>query len=336
MEVVPMGGCYTNYGSSPCSRSYEKEWKTLLNRALRKPFDLKTFTQSYAQFLQDQEAGFIKEIALHQGIKEIAQIPNEFPGIEYEVKFALAMGKGKGDEPEITDFLDAFDFPATRNARFVKDPVHANATGINRFFGLDGDERLVVIEKCGGLYLKEKSGALEHNYSIPFEQIVLKRTEDRYAATLDKVIAKTHEVLVQGSVCYGHIRKEKADDFLLDTSSGRIFSFTITRSHLQKTGAKDESDIQRQLEIEYAGYLPGFPDFAQKSEKQMIQNMVDVARTTFALYQHAILPRGWSFAMEVTDERKYDFVSGNGRRSLNKQDQLLLVMPGAKKELVQP
>jgi hypothetical protein len=90
--------------------------------------------------------------------------------------------------------------------------------------------------------------------------------------------------------------------FLLDTQSGRIFSFTITRAHL---GQK----VQRQLEIEYAGYIPGFPEHTKDSEAQIVENMVTAAKHTYFLSNNASITSGWKMTLKPTHERKYDFVA---------------------------
>jgi len=321
-----MGGCYSSsdyYRAQPRTVQ-EDSWMTQLKSALKGTVSSEKLSNAYTLFLRDQGSAFIKKVAAIQGIDDIVKIPKEFSEIEYEVKFDIQMQEGKGKEPGIKDILDAFDFPATKSVRFIKDSVHTDAEGINRFYGKNGEERLVVITKGGGVFLKEKSEFMPHNYEIQYEEIVLKRKEARVAATLDEVVTKVAEVSSEEGVKYhGQIRKEKGDDFILDTSDGRIYSFTITRAHLKKAGDKEETDVQRQLEIEYAGYIPGFAALKKNSEQQIIQGMVDLSRYTFALYGSTPLPNGWRMNLHVTDERKYDFVS-NKRKKIEVKIPLLL------------
>ena len=138
----------------------------------------------------------------------------------------------------------------------------------------------------------------------------IKRTEKRYLAEIDDVTDKISEISLDQGVKYkGRIRKEKGDVFILDASDGRIYSFTVTRAHLIKAGEKKESETQRQLEIEYAGYLSGFDNFNKNSEKQLAEGMVNLAVYTFSLYHRTPLISRWSFSLVPTHERKYDFVS---------------------------
>jgi hypothetical protein len=209
-------------------------------------------------------------------------------------------------EPKILSYLDAFDFPPVGNARFIKDALHTNATGNNHFFGEGLDERLVVIEKGGKLYLKEKNQPMRLNTGVPYEQLVVKRTEKRWETNMQEILAKTHEIAASGNSYKGYVTKEKADDFVLDTNDGRIYSFTITRAHLAGT-----DKVQRQLEIEYAGFVPGFEPHERESERQIVSGMVDLAKYVVMLHQDATVGKCWKMRVEPTAERKYDFVAGN-------------------------
>lgn len=317
-----MGGCYTSYCDTP--RSYREstpEWNKLLKKALSGK-DRKMLTDAYKQFFSGNNSftsGFIAETAKILGINEIAQIPKEFAEMEYEVKFEINIENGRGNEPSIEEYLGAFDFPVATNARFLKDPVNNIAEGVNRFFGTNEEERLVIITKAGGTYLKEKGEILPLTTGTPFEELVIKRTEKRYPADVDQLANKLADVTSELDVKYkGRIRKEKGDIFILDANDGRIYSYTVTRAHLTKNGDKKETAIQRQLEIEYAGYLKGFDSFEKDSEKQIVGGMVDLARYTYGLYSSTPLARGWKFNLNPTNERKYDFVSGIKAKGLKK------------------
>jgi hypothetical protein len=334
-----MGGCYRETYSSPCSRasrSYETakprakpnpKWKQELKKFASSP-DISELVAAHKSFFRTRtKGGFFAKLAEACGIKKVEDIPNEFPKIEYEVKFDVKPC-GKGNEPAVVDYLNAFDFPVGANARFLKDPVNNFAVGINHFIGDNLDEKLVVIEKCGGTYLKEKGKVVPTNTGIPYEEMVIKRTENRYAATMDEIIAKTKEVTSEKDVEYkGKIRKEKGDAFILDTNDGRLYSFTITRAHMTKAGEQKESGIQRQLEIEYAGYIPGFKGFEKNSEAQLVQGMIDLAKYTYAMYNNAPITNGWRMSFELTSERKYDFVNGSETKQLPETVLPVLTLP---------
>ena len=302
-----MGGCYDSsysYRSSACS---EPQWKTSMADGLNSFFrtkDVGDLVKAYVAFHESNSSGFIKQLLSH---KNVAEAPKEFPEIEYELKLTVVPvppQKKSAEEPSIDQYLDAFEFPAAKTARFLKDAINTNAEGSNHFFGRADEERLVVIEKGGKFYLKEKSSPLAVNTGVLYEELVMKRTERRYEASMDGILKKVAAESQGGSEYQGVIRKEKGDAFVLDTRDGRIFSFTITRAHLQ--GGKTK--VQRQLEIEYAGYVPGFSEFVKDDEKQIVAGMVDIAKQVAFLSNNAPVANGWRMQLGVTNERKYDFV----------------------------
>ena len=308
-----MGGCYSgSYGYSSCSSDYEKRKIKSSFQSFLESGDIEQLVNAYTDFLADKNSGFIAEFAKVLGIKNINDIPKEFPEIEYEVKFDIQVnGNSRNDnEPEIVDYLNAFDFPVSKRTRFLKDPVNASAVGVNNFYG-DSDEKLVVIEKGGAIYLKEKGPIIPLETSVKYGDIVIKRKEKRWKSDFEEASRKIVDICEDGVEYKGKVRKEKGDDFILDTSDGRIYSFTVTRAHLVVPNEKKESKVQRQLELEYAGYLPKFPGFEKDSEEQIIQGMVDLAKYTFILYENAPVVRGWRMNLASTWERKYDFIAGN-------------------------
>ncbi len=318
-----MGGCYNDYRSS---RSYSSSCSTARERAKPNPQwqqSMKEFSRTHElsdllsankAFFRSRKKGFIAKLAEASGIKNVSGIPKEFSDIEYEVKFDM-QPQGIGPEPSILEYLDAFDFPVGGSTRFLKDPVHNFAVGINHFIGDDSDERLVVIEKCGKLYLKEKGLVVPTSTGIPYERVVIKRTEERYEAPMNKIIEAVRKTSSEPGVEYrGKIRKEKGDDFVLDANDGRIYSFTVTRAHLTRANETKETETQRQLEIEYAGYIPGFKGFERDSEQQIVRGMVGMAKYTYAMYNNAPVLGKWKMSLCVTGERKYDFVTGNSKQ----------------------
>ncbi len=318
-----MGGCYES-SHSYSSRCYEPSWKTDVKSELTKFFktqNIAELVKAHKAFFDSNPSGFIKALLEHQKAREA---PKEFPEIEYEVKFKITPiePKKKSQEPTIEQYLESFQFPAVQTARFLKDPINTIAEGVNHFLGNNGDERLVVIEKGGKTYLKEKGQPLKLTTGIPYDQIVIKRTEDRYEATMDQILQKVGEIKTEGSTYFGCIRKEKGDAFILDANSGRIFSFTVTRAHL----AGAEGTIQRQLELEYAGYVPGFSAFEKDSEKQIVSDMVDLAKQVAFLHNNAPVVNGWRMQLAITNERKYDFV----RQIQQKEKPLELLIEGEK------
>jgi hypothetical protein len=135
---------------------------------------------------------------------------------------------------------------------------------------------------------------------VPYEHIVMKRTEKRYEASMDVILAKVAG-LKKGVGYAGALQKDKGDAFILDTVDGRIYSFTVTLAH-------KPDDVQRQLELEYAGYVPGFDGFEKEDEQQIVSGMVELAKHVVLLHQNAPVTKGVTMQLKSTDERKYDFV----------------------------
>ena len=307
-----MGGSYRpSYSSAPSTPAWESDTKSNFESFI-KTGELERLVMAYHEFTKKNSSGFIAHIAKLSKIQEVEDIPKEFVGIEYEVKFDIGLQPGSGKEPTLADYLASFDFPPSKTARFLKDPVSSLSEGINSFLGDESDEKLVVIEKEGKIYLKEKGPVVPLKTGVKHEEIVMKRTEERYESNIKEMLEKVSSAASDNGVKYaGRIRKEKADDYILDTSDGRIYSFTITRAHLIKPGETKESRTQRQLEIEYAGYIPGFKGFDKDDEKQLVQGMVDLAKYTAALYSAVPLKNKWRAELAITHERKYDFIQQN-------------------------
>lgn len=289
-----MGGCY-NY--SPPEPGWKKRSKSFFQSG-----KIEDIVSAYRDFFETEESGFIQQLL---DAKKLKEAPKEFPDMEYEIKFNIGVVEGKGKEPDMKDYLNAFDFPPSNTARFLKDPCNIITEGTNHFFGEGIEERLVVIEKMGKFYLKEKGQPVQLDVSIPHQEIVIKRTEKRWETSIEEIMEKVGDIKKNNSAYKGKIRKEKGDIFILDTADGRIYSFTINRSHLGK-------EIQRQLEVEYAGYVPGFTAFEKNSEAQIVSGMVDLAKYIAVLYHNAPIANGWKMQLGITNERKYDFVAKTG------------------------
>ncbi|MEK6963145.1 MAG: hypothetical protein AABX70_01865 [Nanoarchaeota archaeon] len=327
-----MGGCYDSRRYSACSTP---QYQLDMNSSLLRFFEAhqvpdlvtayKSFFDNSSQSGRNSKGGFIKVLLDY---RKCAEAPKEFSDLEYEVKFSILPVPPQGKEskePSVAEYLAALEFPAVQSARFLKDPVDAIAEGNNHFLGQEGNERLVIIEKGGKTYLKEKSQPLPLKTGVPYESIVMKRTEKRYAASIEDILRKVAGSHERGSVYQGYVRKEKGDAFTLDTNDGRIYSMSLTRAHLDGDGA-----VQRQLELEYAGYVPGFAGFEKDSEVQIVSGMVDLAKHVAFLSNNAPVARGWRMELSLTNERKYDFVKNKGKPREVKPGQALV--PFAPKE----
>jgi len=304
-----MGGCYETRYSSGGGSSRSSRAPTHMEHidSFFRSKDPKDIVKAYQAFAGENSSGwFIKTVLERRGVKTI---PKEFSDIEYELKFDIqaTCTDARSEEPSLVEYLGIFQFPPIETARFLRESGTVTGEGTNHFYGDAEKERLVVIEKGDKMYMKEKSPPLEMRlqHDIPYSEIVMKRTEHRYGATLAEVLAKTEEVVRAGSIYQGCVVKEKGDTYILDTHEGRIYSLTLTRATLERG---EETLVQRQLELEYAGYIPGFPQFEKDSEEQIVAAMVEIAKHIGFFYRSTHVTPKWKIDLAFTNQRKYDFV----------------------------
>ena len=177
-----MGGCYDYRYERECSRPVVRTdpVETLIKKFYAR-HQRKDLCDAYKQYLQANDKGFIRKVA-QMGDCEIPP-PKEFPNYELESKLNIAV-HGKTDlmheKTDLTEIMDAFEFLPSPTSRYLKDASNLESTGLNHFFGTgDGEERLVIIEKKGKWYLKEKGAREPYSFGIPGEEYVIKRPETR-------------------------------------------------------------------------------------------------------------------------------------------------------------
>ena len=106
---------------------------------------------------------------------------------------------------------------------------------------------------------------------------------------LDKVLEK---LKADKQTKYGgKMTKVRVKDFVLDTN-GRIYSVAIT---FCSSGNK----VQKQLEVEYAGYIKGVGKFRMNSEKEVIQGVLGLSEYIYKCLSKMLKP---------STERKFEFV----------------------------
>ena len=315
-----MGGCYQNYSApSPCSRPaaepmdtqslFKRRFKQYLKSGERP--DL----QKALQALNGEMNGVIS--LMHQAVGIEAAV-KDFSDFEIEAKFEIDLQRRNGKkakEPKIEEIMDAFDLQFSPGALWIKDPVNAVATGQNHFYGTeDGEERVVIITKCGGTYLKEKGSVEPYHFGIPAEEFILKRKETRVPATIDDCVAALFRHNKDGKLRdVGTIEKLKGDFFLINAVSGTEIGCSVTDAYK----LPDREKRQFQLELEYAGQIPGFPAPTKQSERAIVEEMSVLYRgmlVSFGISPVAI-NTDWQMQITPTVERKYDFVSGNGHKA---------------------
>lgn len=97
----------------------------------------------------------------------------------------------------------------------------------------------------------------------------------------------------------GTMVKNRVKDFVFDAIDGRIYAVAITF-------CKSKNKIQKQLEVEYAGYLPGFKNKKRNAERQVIAGIQDLSQCIYRQFPKMIRP---------SIERKFEFVKRSHTKS---------------------
>lgn len=96
-------------------------------------------------------------------------------------------------------------------------------------------------------------------------------------------------------ISVGEMIKERVKDFVIDSSDGRIYAVAVTF-------CKTKDKVQKQLEIEYSGYLSGFRRKKGAIEKEVITGTLSLSKY---IYDH------FPTMFKSSTERKFDFVKIN-------------------------
>ena len=95
----------------------------------------------------------------------------------------------------------------------------------------------------------------------------------------------------------GKMVKVRVKDFVLDAFDGRIYAVAVT---FCGSGSK----VQKQLEVEYSGYISSFPKFRMGGEKEVVTGVVALSKFIY---------KGSSDILRPSVERKFEFVKNNSK-----------------------
>jgi hypothetical protein len=328
---MKMGGYYPEEKYRPQVNQAEVNIKKNLTMFFNSG-EKKHLISAYKQMLKEGSAnGFIPKLHEKAGVKAA---PKEFSDYEIEAKLNIVLKPynkqaAKQPMPAASVIAGMFDFQPTDNALFLRDEMLAKSVGTNSFYGTeDGEERLALIHKGGAHFKKEKGKVIPYKFGIPFEEYILKRSETRVPTNPAEVAEAMIRLNHDGKMKYiGTVEKEKVDFFLINTFSGREYGCTVSKAVLQG----NESAIQHQLEIEYAGYTPGFKGINLNKEEDVVNEISQLYRLLLVGYGMAPVQvnEHWAMQLHPTTERKFDFAGGK-QESLEKvvkmpQRNLLLI-----------
>ncbi len=159
-----------------------------------------------------------------------------------------------------------------RGAKMIKVKRHKIIKG-NPFSIFKNDESL-IIDKTD---FKTKLHDLRYRF----------KRHNHTLENLDEYITKLPKLIP-----IGKMTKERVKDFVVDNEDGRIYAVAV--SFCTSNGV-----IQKQLEIEYSGYLPSFKRNRTATEKEVIAGVQAVSN-----YIYLQLPK----LLTPSIERKFSFV----------------------------
>lgn len=159
-----------------------------------------------------------------------------------------------------------------RGARMVKVKRHKIIKG-TPFRIFKNDEQLIIDKDD----FSKKLNKLQHRFKRHNYRLV----------NLDGFLKEKSSLIEVGEMV-----KNRVKDFVFDARDGRIYAVAITF-------CKSKNKVQKQLEIEYAGYLPGSRNKKQGSEKQVIAGVQELSQ-----YIYKCFPK----MLKSSIERKFEFV----------------------------
>lgn len=159
-----------------------------------------------------------------------------------------------------------------RGARMVKVKKHRIIKGAP-FRIFKNDEQLIVDKED----FSKKLSMVRHRFKRHNYKLV----------NLDKFLREKSSL-----IHIGEMVKNRVKDFVFDTTDGKIYAVAITF-------CKSKNKIQKQLEIEYAGYLSGFGDKKHGTEKQIIVGVQNLSKYIYNYFPKMLKP---------SVERKFEFV----------------------------
>jgi hypothetical protein len=159
-----------------------------------------------------------------------------------------------------------------RGARMVKVKRHRIING-TPFRIFKNDEQLIIDKDD----FSKKLNRLQHRFKRHNYRLV----------NLDNFLKERASLIDVGEMV-----KNRVKDFVFDPRDGKIYAVAITF-------CESKNKVQKQLEIEYAGYLPGVKNKRLDIEKQVVAGVQELSQY---IYKH--FPK----MLKPSIERKFEFV----------------------------
>lgn len=229
-------------------------------------------------------------------LSSIDKPPIEFPGIEYEVKInlgkRLTCAKAKKGLEKLNSGREEHGF-------IWCSPTEGNFKTEINFYVL-GEQELAIMENdYSGYDLKRKQTLQNLSFGMKGEHNVMRRKETMKRKCSQAQFHQAIEEAVREGYHYlGHISRSRFRTRFLSANTSRIFGLFSDECTISP--ATKPSKFQ--IEIEYLGYVPGHPNIALGSEKQMIKEILSLQNAVIGCCKSLKIPA------KTTRERKGDFL----------------------------
>ncbi len=200
----------------------------------------------------------------------------QLQGIEIEMKL-----EPENDISNLVAAVKEFSIP-TKD--FLVSSCPQGGKSEQHVYGTPEEERFIIITNEQGGHLKTKGQNDPYSFGIVGEEYVLRRSEAlKQILKLDKhsqensLLEFTHtliDVCTPTPVKYrGVFVKEKLTQFCIERENGRVYSIVLGRC------TADRHDPLVQLEIEYAGYIPGIINAGKvEDERAIVQDILSLSK----------------------------------------------------------
>lgn len=239
--------------------------------------------------------------------KRLAQITGhnftkELKDFEYETKFDI-----KNDRLSSLGILKMIRSCFKDNQRFILCKIKNGDKLLTRVsFFVDGNTEYSLFKYCGAKMVKVKKHKIIKGMLFSIfknsENLLIdkndfsKRLRDlkprfkRHNFSLINLNSFLKQRLSLTNI--GEMIKNRVKDFVVDIYDGRIYAVAVTF-------CKSKNKVQKQLEIEYAGYLPSLKNSRRNIERQIIMGVQELSQYIYKNFLRILKP---------SIERKFEFV----------------------------
>src|SRR3989344_2737882 len=248
--------------------------------------------------------GIIDRVKEHNFTKELKDY-------EYEAKFDI-----ENDNASLLDCLKSVRKSFSSNLDYVVCSFrNGDKIKMNVDFFIDGDREYSYFKYKGANMLKVKNHNLIKNNSFTIfknkESLLIEKEDFENKLTGFRVRFKKHNFKIKPKkyildiinsdkiLRAGSMMKERVKDFVVDLRYGRIYSISVSFCVCQNR-------IQKQLEIEYSGFLRNLDESRVSIKKREGQSETEIIECISRISK--IIVSNCNLKLKPSCERKLDFV----------------------------